>query len=438
MNPFHENPGRLPDQDELIAYHLHELSPRQGRALRRALKTNAALALESAAIAETLLAFPKNEPSLPFDAATLEHHWQVLRPSLAVHVPQPSAPRTLFRKWALPALAGSALAATTFFIALHNDHHTQPIATAIIESPTTRRQTPTDPAVSQPDLLAGVQPNAFNPNLQTTRSALPSDIPLEAVTPKTSPLFLSAESSTIPSPDKPASASAETSTTEAASTLPTITARTQPPSEPSTPASTRQGASPQKPVAHHLPPTELTLGISGNLTASRASTFTLGTGSAAIPETLAQSAPASVVTLASIRQQLNPWLGYRIAASYTDPTFTDSYTPSIATPNPSAYGNLIIYRRIDEFSATYVVQGPHHGRLTTSAEAGAAVLVIHSSDPGDTPSPTPTPCAPPPSSASARSSASPNTGACARSIAPCSTSPHPSLPSWTAQFPPAA
>jgi hypothetical protein len=390
MNPFNQNPdqnpGRMPDQNDLIAYHLHQLSPHQERALRRSLQSNTVLALESAAIAETLLAFPKNELTLPIDTATLERHWLALRPSLALHFPQPSAPRTLFRGWALPALAGSALAALALLIALHHGRHAPPLLNATIAAPSSTVSTLASPAGSQPDLSSSVRPHVSNPRPQTIHGAWPSSsMPLEAATPKASPPFFPAESPAPLAPNKPSSAVAETSATEGALSLPTTTAQTQPPAEPSSQASTQPSASRRRSTVHRLPPVELTLGIFGDLTASRSSTYTTGSGTSLIAESLSQTATSAVGALASFRQQLRPWLGYRVTATYTGPTFIDSYKPSSSTVNQSAYGGLTISHRIYEFSGTYVVQGPHHRRLTTSAEAGAGVLDILSSDPTDYP-----------------------------------------------------
>ena len=57
MTPFDINPehdaGHSIDQDDLIAFHLHELSSPQERAVHRVLRTNPALQAESFAIAAT-------------------------------------------------------------------------------------------------------------------------------------------------------------------------------------------------------------------------------------------------------------------------------------------------------------------------------------------------------------------------------------------------
>jgi len=63
MMPFNE--------EELIAYHLQELSPLRARAVRRALESDPELAAESEAIAETLRAFSSHEPVPQIDEAEL-------------------------------------------------------------------------------------------------------------------------------------------------------------------------------------------------------------------------------------------------------------------------------------------------------------------------------------------------------------------------------
>ncbi|MBW4040292.1 MAG: hypothetical protein HIU91_15825, partial [Acidobacteria bacterium] len=80
------------NQDDLIAYHLHELPWLRARALRRALHTDPALASESDAIAATLLAFPKDDPAPPLAAEALDKYWLALLPALAAHAPKVAAP----------------------------------------------------------------------------------------------------------------------------------------------------------------------------------------------------------------------------------------------------------------------------------------------------------------------------------------------------------
>lgn len=86
-----------------------------------------------------------------------------------------------------------------------------------------------------------------------------------------------------------------------------------------------------------------------------------------------QTASPAVGALASFHQQLRPWLGYSVTATYFHPTF--EYSDYTTTPNgTSASGPSLVNTLVYEVGGTYVVQGPHRGRLTTSVEAGASML----------------------------------------------------------------
>ncbi|HEY4354829.1 MAG TPA: hypothetical protein VGN16_03705 [Acidobacteriaceae bacterium] len=92
-------------EEDLIAYHLNELPRLRAWMLRRELESNAELASESEAIAETLRAF-RDAPSPRVDDAMLERTWNSVRPSLAVLSPQP---KRRFVMWS--AVAASTVAA---------------------------------------------------------------------------------------------------------------------------------------------------------------------------------------------------------------------------------------------------------------------------------------------------------------------------------------
>ena len=105
MNWFRK-PNRNVSENDLIAYHLHELSPGRERAVARALAESAALTAESAALREALHAV-QDQPR-PLAAADFTRVWEGLRPALRPHrLPVASRPR-----WPTPALAGTALAGT--------------------------------------------------------------------------------------------------------------------------------------------------------------------------------------------------------------------------------------------------------------------------------------------------------------------------------------
>lgn len=67
-------------ESELIAYHLHELSPRRKRAVARALEASATLAADSAAV-EAALRAVKDAPR-SVEQAAFTRVWAALQPGL--------------------------------------------------------------------------------------------------------------------------------------------------------------------------------------------------------------------------------------------------------------------------------------------------------------------------------------------------------------------
>lgn len=105
------------DENELIAYHLDELSPLRKRAVRSALERDAALAAESEEIAETLRAFGGGATSV-VDDALFERTWQRVRPSLAVLEPQ-AQPRAWRWLWASGAVFAALAIAMVMMSSIH-------------------------------------------------------------------------------------------------------------------------------------------------------------------------------------------------------------------------------------------------------------------------------------------------------------------------------
>jgi len=199
MTPFDINPehdaGHAIDQDDLIAFHLRELSSSQERAVRRVLYTRPDLQAESIAIASTLRAFPKHEAALPLDAAALDRHWQSLRNSLPTHIPAPAAPFSLFRlqlqRWALPTAAAAILATTALVVAFRHNQSANPINIASTQSPATTAPAP----APSPSATASSSAFATSSNpYRTTASpisqqplAMPSSPLTTTPTPQTTP-----------------------------------------------------------------------------------------------------------------------------------------------------------------------------------------------------------------------------------------------------------
>jgi hypothetical protein len=87
--------------------------------------------------------------------------------------------------------------------------------------------------------------------------------------------------------------------------------------------------------------------------------------------TYSEGANNTVNVIGSFHQQFRPFVGYRIAVSYTRPEF--HYFRSTATSDSGEQG---IKGRIYELAGTYVVRGPRHGRVSTYVEAGAGIMAI--------------------------------------------------------------
>jgi hypothetical protein len=374
------------DQDDLIAFHLRELPRQQKLAVLRALQNNPNLRAESMAIASTLRAFPKHEAPLPLNTAALDRHWLTLRRSLPIHVPPAIAPRSLFSRWAIPTLAASALAATALILSLHHNPHTNPSTLATSKSPSfaittpqlTKSAVPSDstvhPYTAVPSNVAvstnGAITRRSSPTANLSHS--PFNDHLIPQPPTTSLQTQTSNNQPIPQPiiTPPLTASSPASTTQQPSSLSSTTP---------TPSTALSNLPPSRP--HHDHTTDLTLSALGNLTPDRSFTSTAGAGVSAVTASYTQSTTPSFGALASFHQQLRPWLGYRLTGSYSHPTFEYTYSTTLG-----GSGN-IVKERIYELSATYVVQGPHRHRITTSAEAGAALLAFHPTNPNQSISP---------------------------------------------------
>ncbi len=371
MTPFHpdleNDAGHAIDQDDLIAFHLHELSSPQERALRRVLHTNPALQSESLAIASTLRAFPKHEPALPLDAAALDRHWQALRPSLIAYIPPTPAPFAFFKlpamRWALPTAAAAILTTTALILALH--HTPQPAPTTIA------RNTP-PPLTAAPS--SAVPPSTAVPPI----SSVPTEFFVLPTRANASSFAAPGLPQTIPSNSSQAEPTPTLSHTQLAS-VPSATisefhsavATNQQPNSTAPPASNAPTNPQPSTRSHHNRTTDITLAVLGNLTPDRSFTSTTGTVNAAYT----QETTPSVGALASFHQQLRPWLGYRITASYSEPTFQYAYQAGAE----GSEGN-IVRQHAYELSGTYVVQGPHHRRFSTAAEAGIGLLALLPAD----------------------------------------------------------
>ncbi len=399
MTPFDINPdndaGHALDQDDLIAFHLHELTPPQERAFHRVLRTNPALQAESIAIATTLHAFPKHEPlpSTLDPTAASARIWQTLGPNLTPYIPTAATPPSLFKlpfalpfsNWAIPTVAGAVLATTALVLALHHHQPSSPSTVATTNAPTPNPSTPPSPT-STTESLPPTTPTSTTTSSSTIPIAsrhlpwtlnapqsapsapteAPQPAPLEATLPPTAPPPSATQPTAPPSSTQASPLTSAPTTTEASTSQPTNT---------STPPSPTQLRGLRQTRIHHPHPTDLTLAIFGDLTPSTTSTYNSTTGA---PLTITSRLPitqSAVGILASFHQQFNPWLGYRITTTYAHPTLQYTYNSSSALTGVIQQSDTVT-DSVYELSGSYVALGPHPGRLTTSAEAGAGLLAF--------------------------------------------------------------
>lgn len=129
---------------------------------------------------------------------------------------------------------------------------------------------------------------------------------------------------------------------------------------------------------------DLSLGISGQLTPTRASMET-GTGAlwTSIRQTT-QGAPASAGVLGTFHQSFRPWLGYIVSMGYS--RFDENYssgTQNIANPtNPPQYPSYSYFsagsigENVYELTGAYFLQGPTAKHIHTFFQLGGGVLTF--------------------------------------------------------------
>ena len=351
MKPFGE--------EDLIAYHLHELSPRRARALQRELQANPQLAAESEAFAATLRAF-KGDGLLAIDEEVLDRNWTELRPSLVPYRARP----TVGSRWRLPALAGAGLAFASIALMIARHHHQvtiNPWTSPVRQSRTIPETPPPVPGSLASDAPFTEESGRIERYKEMAR-LLPPPLTMNIQrSPRRRTQYLSLASVPAPVPDLISPAWAPLPVLSAPPTLPITIA-------PGAPVQTASNGSThskrRNSFGHRESQTDLTLSMGGTL---------VGTREANSSQTVQQfqGATRAVNAMAALHQQFHPAVGFRVTASYTRPEF--QYSMHTATTTGST---VSVNSRVYELTATYVVQGPHHGRLSTSAEAGAGLMAF--------------------------------------------------------------
>jgi hypothetical protein len=341
MNPFR----RKIDPDDLIAYHLHELSPRRERSVRQALQVDPSLAAESEAIGQTLALFPAQESSAPLDSAALDSYWLKLRPSLTPYPAQETQPNG-YRRLVFAGIGTAALVATTFFVAL--DH--RPVATpaspaaASVASSNVPNHSPSNGPILRNTPLTHFAPNVLR------RSALSL-----LATPLLMVPSLPAQSMQIASPEIASSSQPLTLPNDpGASTSQPEPAQAEPGKSASLPTKTKP----------HLA-TSFSLGAAAQLTATRL------TGDLTYP---AQSLDPSAAVLGTFRQSFRPWLGYSINMGYSRTTQHNVSTAISYQQGSVALARFDIPANMYELSASYVAQKRVTPKLTGFVDVGVGMV----------------------------------------------------------------
>ena len=377
MNPFRPNPtGHVTEQD-LLALHLNELPPARVRAVRHAVEQDPALRAESASVAAMLAAVSLGADTTdqppPLGSSTLERNWQAIRYGLRSHsLPAP--------RWRMPAFAGALLAAAAGIVFVTYSHQpasskpappnamgqaARPDMSPVTNAPQAQPASP----LREPGFRASFSSGIYHPR------SLGAEAPIHLLG------LASQPSLTQPSPDQvnpPADFSRQPAMTP--SPMLRITPEPKPGRIVTTPkqdipqisATSMPAASSGQTDVHliqpHLShPVDIMLGVGGTFVPEHDS-LTAGTE----PRTLAVT--HAIVAIGSLHQQFRPALGYRVTLSYSRPEL--SYTYSAGSGRNGFSYSGAINTRVFDAAGTYVVQGPHYKRLTTSADVGAALLAF--------------------------------------------------------------
>ena len=362
-------------QDDLIALHLRELSPRRSRALRRALALNPALAAESEAIAFTLASFD-SAPTPPMNTEIFDRTWNAVRPAM-LKLPQPSP----LHLWRVPMTAAAGLsltAAAILWVAVwtaarptirNAPQHQAPASVSPASGHTTvaaaqPNELPTQPRqLSIPPRTNTNQPrhNSYTPEMRAT---LPAAASLHQ------PLTLA---SLIPPAKLPLEPSQPFETTSlASSSNPFAMQHPEATEQASTAASNSKSTRTHKP--HDGVQTDLSIEGGGSFSLARSTTTSSTTSGVTSTDTQSQSLRPSAAVLVTFHQQISPRVGYQVSAGFTRTIF--EYGGDATALGSSVLSSGAVQTNIYEVSAAYVAQGPHNHRVSTYADAGPGLITF--------------------------------------------------------------
>jgi hypothetical protein len=348
MKPFDEN--------ELIAYHLHELASRRELEIRQMLEADAVATAESDAIAETLREFRGYGAAPVVDAAVVERNWQSIRPSLAYLTPRPQRVSWLrsVRWQPLGVGLGLAGAAAGVVMVLLPHRVAGPVANG---APTAETVAPLaaggGAVVGMGAPVKRVAPQRYNgrPGPLTTAPidrgvddtllVAPGNR-VERAEPGVAPPAVAGE--------LPYSSSASAASDGQAGVTPVSNA----------------AKSSRVRVRLSQPFREMDVALGGYGMATMSSAQDMGNGSRTVATRL------SVGARASFHQQFKRWLGYEVAAEGTRTNVVYTYSNS----SPLAFAAGSIGSNVFEVTGTYVVQGPRGKQVSSFADVGGGVVAF--------------------------------------------------------------
>jgi len=340
------------DENELIAYHLHELAPRRELEIRQMLEADAAATAESDAIAETLREFRGYGAAPVVDAAVVERSWQSLRPSLGYLAPRPQRVSWLrsLRWQPLGVGLGLAGAAAGVVMVLLSHRVSTPAANGGAAANVAPLAAGSGVGVGMGAPVRRVVPERYNgrPGPLTTAPVGRGVDEALLVAPRVR--VEDGAEHLVEAGEQPYSSGASTSSDAKTGAIPLSNA-----------ASASRAR-----VRGSLPFREMDVSLGGYGMATVASAQNLGSVSRTVGTRL------SVGMRASFHQQFKRWLGYEVAVAGTHTTV--AYADHGSAPPISTAGS--ISSDVYEAAGTYVVQGPRGKQVSSFADAGGGVLAF--------------------------------------------------------------
>jgi len=341
------------DENELIAYHLHELAPRRELEIRQMLEADAVATAESDAIAETLRAFRGYGAAPVVDAAVVERSWQSIRPSLGYLTPRPQRVSWLRSLRWQPLGVGLGLAGAVAGVVMILVSHR--VAGPVAHGGTTAETVAPLAAGGKALVVIGPPMKRVVPERYNGRPG-----PLT-----TAPVDRGVDEALLVAPGVRGEGGVEHSVEAGELPYSSSASTTRDAQMGATPVLNAASASRAR-VWPSLPLREMDVSLGGYGMATVTSAQNLGSVSRTVGTRL------SVGARASFHQQFKRWLGYEAGVAGTHTTVL--YADNSSTPSFSRSGS--ISSDVYEVTGTYVVQGPRSKQVSSFADVGGGMLAF--------------------------------------------------------------